>query len=170
MKNLQNFVAFSEYRNFIIKHNTISKFLLWIVIWRIYLCCIEVSDKKLTLKPVMMENIEGWFNFTFKFKRYLTPLCPFYWKVHSINAKANLPILWEKLFCTGGLSKYYRAEKLVKLLQCKGLWQPYNTCQAKISAQQLLYVCYVVSWSLGLTTAVSWSSNLGSSHNTYGFH
>ena len=24
-----------------------------------------------------------------------------------------------------------------------GLWQPYNTCQAKISAQQLLYVRYV---------------------------
>ena len=40
-----------------IKHNKISKFLLRVVIWHIYLCCIEVSDKKLPLKPVMMENI-----------------------------------------------------------------------------------------------------------------
>ena len=36
-----------------IKHNKISKFLLRVVIWHIYLCCIEVSDKKLHLKPVM---------------------------------------------------------------------------------------------------------------------
>ena len=57
----------------------------------------------------------------FKIENGFDPNVPELLKVHSINAKANLPILWEKLFCTGGLSKYYRAEKLVKLLQCKGL-------------------------------------------------
>jgi hypothetical protein len=57
-KNLPNHDSEQTVLNLVnIKHKKNSKFLLRIVISRIYLCCIEVSDKKLPLKPVMMENI-----------------------------------------------------------------------------------------------------------------
>ena len=53
-KNVPNHYSEQAVLNLvIIKHNKISKFLLRVVIWHIYLCCIEVSDKKLHLKPVM---------------------------------------------------------------------------------------------------------------------